>query len=66
VGKSKPLLCVLGFVPTTKEGFTFCVLAFASHLDSNGLDFGALASCLPFAPYHNFNNGCFIDFLILF
>jgi len=61
VGKGKPLLCVLGFVPTTKEGFTFCVLAFASHLD-----FGALARCLPFAPYHNFNNGCLIDFLILF
>jgi hypothetical protein len=35
-------------------------LAFATHLD-----FGALASCLPFAPYHNFNNSCLIDFLIL-
>jgi hypothetical protein len=31
--KGKPLLCVLGFVPTTKEGFTYFVLALASHLD---------------------------------
>ncbi len=60
VWKGKPLLCVLGFVPITKEGFNYFILVLASRLD-----YGALVSCLPFATYHNFNNGCLIEFFIL-
>jgi hypothetical protein len=60
VGKGKPLLCVLGFVPTTKEGFNYFILILASHLD-----YGTLVGCLPFVAYHNFNHVCLIEFFIL-
>jgi hypothetical protein len=55
------LFCVcVGVCPNHKGGFTYFVLALASHLD-----YGVLVGCLPFVAYHNFNNGCLIDFLIL-
>jgi hypothetical protein len=60
VGQGKHLFCVLGFVPTTKEGFTYFVLVLANHLD-----YGVLVGCLPFIAYHNFNNSCVIDFFNL-
>ncbi len=50
---------MLGLVPTAKEGFTYFILAFAKHLD-----YGVIIGCLPFATYHNFNNGYFIDYFI--
>jgi hypothetical protein len=56
----KILVCVLGFILTTKEGFTFFILALACRFD-----FGALISCLSFVAYHSINNDCFVTFLIL-
>jgi hypothetical protein len=58
-------VCMCGKTQHTKEGVYLFVSTLVNHLDFSGLDFGALVSCLPFAPYHNFDNGCLIDFLIL-
>jgi hypothetical protein len=39
IGGGKPLFCMLGYIPTTKEGFTFIIPTFASHSDFGGLDY---------------------------
>jgi hypothetical protein len=68
-------VCVCGKTPTHKErglpcpshkgGVYLFIPALVNHLYSSGLGFGALVGCLPFVSYHNFDNGCLIDFLIL-
>jgi hypothetical protein len=50
--------------PSHKRGVYLFVSTLVNHLDFSGFDFGALG-CLPFAPYHNFDIGCLIDFFIL-
>ncbi len=65
VGKPQHTKEGVHLVPTIKEGVYLFVSTPINRLDFSGLDFGALVGCLPFAPYHNFDNGCVIHFFIL-
>ncbi len=41
-GRGKPHFCILGFIPTTNEGFTFFIPTLISHFDFGGFNYNGL------------------------